>query len=206
MSHDDIAFSLVDSAGRLWIGTQAGLNRLDPGAKRFRQYHVEKGYRGPRQEPDVFWTGFEDSQGRLWFGSKVNGGLHLYDPQSDTLRQFLYDDSPDSPPTVGVRSIIEDRLGFIWVAGSTLARLDPNTMRFDRFYLQSDTEHVNPLKLPEHAGTLYSLAEDSAGNLWIATSRGRHPHCSRPPVVDNAYARPQRSSLDRFQRGLCELR
>jgi signal transduction histidine kinase/ligand-binding sensor domain-containing protein/DNA-binding response OmpR family regulator len=169
LSHDDIYFSLVDSAGRLWIGTQAGLNRLDPGEKRFRQYHVTNGYRGPRQEPDLFWTGFEDSQGRLWFGCKVNGGLHLYDPQSDTLRQFLYDDSPDSPPTVGVRSIIEDRSGFIWVAGSSLARLDPDTMRFDRFYLRSDTEHNNPLKLPEHAGTFYSLAEDSEGNLWIAT-------------------------------------
>src|SRR5262245_41484712 len=169
LSHDDVAFSLVDSAGRLWIGTQAGLNRLDPGSKRFRQYHVKSGYPGARQEPDYFWTGFEDSHGRLWFGSKVNGGLHLYDPQSDTLKQFLYEDSPDSPPTVGVRSIIEDRSGFIWVAGSTLARLDPNTMRFDRFYLRSETEHVNPLKLPEYAGTMYSLAEDLAGSLWIAT-------------------------------------
>lgn len=169
LSSDDIAFSMVDSAGRLWIGTDAGLNRLDPGSKRFRQYHVEKGYRGPRQEPDYFWSGFEDSQGRLWFGSKVNGGLHLYDPQSDTLKQFLYDDRPDSPPTVGVRSIIEDRLGFIWVAGSSLARLDPNTMQFDRFYLRSDTEHVNRLKLPDNAGTFFSLAEDLAGNLWLTT-------------------------------------
>lgn len=169
LSHDDVTFSLVDSAGTLWIGTEAGLNRLDPDSKRFRQYHVTSGYPGARQDPDFFWTGFQDSKGRLWFGSKVNGGLHLYDPQSDTLKQFLYKDSPGSPPAVGVRSIIEDRSGFIWVAGSTLARLDPETMRFDRFYLQSDTEHVNPLKLPEYAGTFYSLAEDSTGSLWIAT-------------------------------------
>ncbi len=170
LSHDSIGFALTDSKGRLWIGTQQGLNRLDPGAKRFHQYHVTRGYRGPRQEPDYFWTGFEDSKGRLWFGSKVNGGLHLYDPQSDTLKQFIYDDSPQSPAAIGVRSIIEDREGFIWVAGSALTRLNPDTMNFERLYLRSDTEYVNPLGLPDSPGTFWCMTEDSAGNLWLGTT------------------------------------
>jgi signal transduction histidine kinase/streptogramin lyase/CheY-like chemotaxis protein len=169
LSSDLVNFALVDSTGRLWVGTAEGLNRLDPGARRFRQYHVENGHRGPRQEPDNFWTGFEDSKGRLWFGSKVNGGLHLYDPQSDTLKQFVYADTPDSPAAISVRSIIEDRSGHIWIAGSTLARLDPVTMKFDRLYLRSETEHVNTLALPESAGTMWSITEDSAGNLWVTT-------------------------------------
>ena len=170
LSHDNIGFALTDSKGRLWIGTQQGLNRLDPGANRFHQYHVTRGYRGPRQEPDYFWTGFEDSKGRLWFGLKVNGGLHFYDPQSDTLKQFIYDDSPQSPAAIGVRSIIEDRDGFIWVAGSALTRLDPDTMNFERFYLRSNTEYVNPLGLPDSPGTFWCMTEDSAGSLWIGTT------------------------------------
>ena len=169
LSDDEIGFSLVDSLGRLWVGTSKGLNRLDPGAKLFHQYHVKSGYRGGRQEPDYFWTGFEDSQGQLWFGSAMNGGLHRYDPESDTLEQFVYDGSSESPPLTSIRSITEDTAGYIWLAGAALTRLDPKTMTFERMYLDSQYEQINVLGLPEYAEHFWSVVEDPAKNLWLAT-------------------------------------
>lgn len=170
LSSDGISCVLVDSAGRLWVGTQKGLNRLDPGAKQFRQYHVEQSAASLPSRPNYFWAAFEDSIGRLWFGT-LSGGLLLYDPSSDSLKQFVFHDTPDSPPVMSVRSIAEDRLGQLWIAGdATLATLDPVSMTFRAIRFETPTRSVNELALPDDARTFTSVLEDLDGNVWISSN------------------------------------
>ena len=170
LSHDGIAFVMFDSSGRMWIGTEKGLNRLDPGAEKFRQYHVERGYIRGAPAPDWFWTAFEDSTGELWFGSAHGGGLLRYDSSTDTLEQFLYEVTPESPPVTSVRSIIQDRSGLIWLASERgLATLDPATRRFERIHFRSPIESVNKLGLPEIDLQFWFMREDASGHIWITT-------------------------------------
>ena len=51
-----------------------------------------------------------------------------------------------------------------------MAKLDPETLQFERYYLRSESEYINPLRLPERAGTFWSIAEDSIGTLWVGTN------------------------------------
>lgn len=169
LSHDGIACVMVDSAGRLWVGTEQGLNRLDPGAVKFRQYHVKQAYTSGAYGPDFIWTAFEDSKKRLWFGS-LGGGLHRYDPSTDSLEQYLYDLTPQSPPLIGVRSIAEDRSGLLWLASENgLSTLNPDTMTFRRIHFSSSVESTNELGLPDIDLQFWSVREDATGHLWLTT-------------------------------------
>ena len=168
LSADGVGFALVDSEGRLWVGTVRGLNRLDPGEKRFKQYHVERGTTGS-MAPDSFWTGFEDSGKRLWFGT-LGGGLLRYDPATDSLQQFVYERTPESPPVRNLRSIAQDRSGKLWLAGEDgLATLDPDTMTFRRIHWRNTVEDVNELGLPDMLLPFWSVAEAPDGHVWLAT-------------------------------------
>lgn len=169
LSSDNISSVLVDSAGRLWVSTGKGLNRLDPGAKRFQQYHVERGYIGGSMEPDSFWTAFEDSAKRLWFGT-LGGGLLRYNPTSDSLEQYLYERTPESPPVINLNSIAEDRFGQLWLASENgLSTLDPITMTFHRIHWKNSVENINELGLPDMQLQFWSVLEDAAGNIWLTT-------------------------------------
>lgn len=170
LSSDGVSFALVDSAQRLWVGTRDGLNRLDPGATKFRRYNVNHGYSGVLPRHNFFWTAFEDSSNRLWFGT-LSGGLLTFDPTTDSLRQYVYDDTVDSPPIISVRSIAEDHQGQLWVAGdATLATLDPKTMKFTPVVLRRKEGAINTLNLPDYAMDFNSVSVDGDNHVWIATS------------------------------------
>ena len=118
---------------------------------------------------NFFWTAFEDSSNRLWFGT-LSGGLLLYDPSTDSLQQHVYDGDSGSPPIISVRSIAEDRQGNLWVAGDgTLATLDPKTMKFEALAFHVSKVAINVLTLPNDVRTYNSVSIDADGQVWIAT-------------------------------------
>ena len=106
-----------------------------------------------------------DVDGLLWVGSRE--GLYRYDGYLATaFRPVPYD--RQSLSDIDVRALYQGRDGSIWVSTNTagLNRLDPRTGRFTRF--AHDSRNPSSLSDP----SVFGVAEDSQGRLWVGTQRG----------------------------------
>ena len=107
------------------------------------------------------WSVAETRDGVAWLGT--DGGLVRLGgteqaPRKEGSRTYT---TADGLPELAVRAILEDDLGFLWLAtkGGGLARFDPKTKRVD-VVAQRDG-------LP--TDTLLALSPGSDGDMWIGT-------------------------------------
>lgn len=139
-----------DRAGRLWVGTRAGLARADnplAGRPRFRSYGLAEGM----TSVDV-WGLTEDEQGRIYAGT--DRGVERLDPTSGRFRHFSVQ---DGLPPGHVFAAARDRRGRVWFASeAAVSRFEPEgrhaapapaifiaypsvtpTLRYDRNHLEA---------------------------------------------------------------------
>ncbi|MGQ7947299.1 hybrid sensor histidine kinase/response regulator transcription factor [Flavobacterium sp. WC2509] len=155
-----------DKLGFVWIGTKGGLDRYDPNTKIFKHYAADKQKTGSITNPIIFSIK-EDSNGTLWIGTY--SGLAKYDRAND---KFVY----VPQPIIGglqIRVIMEDRQKNLWIATEDkgLTKLIRTTNKSGEFksvrYVHIDGKDDSLI-----SNRLYSLAEDGAGMIWIATNLG----------------------------------
>ncbi|WP_028306374.1 ligand-binding sensor domain-containing protein [Desulfitibacter alkalitolerans] len=119
---DNLVFALLyDSKGRLWAGTNNGLNLLLPGEENFKIYHRVPGDYN-QIACNTIRTLFEDSSGRIWVGT-AGGGIALYNEEEDSFRSFTELDGMANNIVTG---ILEGYDGRIWAATHTgISIIDP---------------------------------------------------------------------------------
>ncbi|NHZ60834.1 ligand-binding sensor domain-containing diguanylate cyclase [Massilia genomosp. 1] len=160
----NIVYSLYQQPdGPLWIGTSAGLNRLDALDAPLRV--VSFGSVGS----DFINTIAPAAGGALWIGT----GLHVlrYDPASGQSTPYPSDPArADSRSVSGTTSIVEDRLGRVWMGsewgGGGLDVLDQASGRFR--HLRQRAGDARSLS----DNNVVSLYQDPQGRLWAGTARG----------------------------------
>jgi signal transduction histidine kinase/ligand-binding sensor domain-containing protein len=128
--------------------------------REFRKLGVGRGL-----DANVVTSMLVDRNGLLWVASRE--GLYSYDGYLATS----YRSSPDQPGSlsdVDIRSLYEARDGALWVSTNTggLNRRDPLTGQFTQFHHDS----ANPRSLSSES--VYSVAQDAHGNVWVATQNG----------------------------------
>jgi len=80
---DSVNAVYADASGTVWVGTQAGLNRLDPATGVFTAYN-------PRGSSISIGSILEDSRGNLWLGTA--DGLVRFDPRTKAFRHYYTSD------------------------------------------------------------------------------------------------------------------
>ncbi len=85
-----------DARGRIWLGTEGGLDIFDR-----RKGTIEKRYF--TNEDNILKYIFRDSRQRMWVGTY--GGIMIYDEDDDTFRTFRYNDDPGT--RIYTRNILE---------------------------------------------------------------------------------------------------
>jgi PAS domain S-box-containing protein len=164
-----------DSRGIVWVGTEAnGLYRLDLATDAFAPVNdIELRDRYVR---DIM----EDAAGNLWV-STTNGGITVYRPGEGTLKSFTFDKDDDSSlASNGVRSMLLDASGDIWVGSDGGLNLyDPVTERFTRY--RNDQTDVHSLG----DDTVIELFQDQGGVIWVGTFNG----VSKFNAVTNSFSR-----------------
>ena len=161
---------LEDRSGRIWIGTERGLNRFDKSAGgQFTRFHAD-----PEDTSSLLddWVSaiIEDSEGFLWIGTY--SGLHRFDPDRGIVVE-RYSTSGDVPGTDPdrllnhVSALLEASDKTLWVGTrGGLSRLDRASKTFTHY--QND---------PTDPGTighnfLVALLEDEEKNLWVTSVGG----------------------------------
>jgi signal transduction histidine kinase/ligand-binding sensor domain-containing protein len=155
LSTNDITWSGEDRHGDFWVGTADGLDKFDRATGKVL-LHI------PMPDP-VQVAFFEDRFGLFWIYHEFGTGLAMYDRASNTLTKYcfyLQEPSPDAD--TGVKGMIEDHNGNLWVGspGVGLLQFDRDNRRFIRYR--------------NHPGDPHSIGEDKVialfvgreGNIW----------------------------------------
>ncbi len=135
---DNLVNSLAyDGEGRLWVGTNNGLNRMENG--RFVRYRYD-----PKNPKGLSNSSIQriklDSRGVLWISTR-GGGLNRYDPATDS---FSHITRTEGLPSNVCYNILEDRSGDIWIVTATgLALFDRETGTVKRVSLYKELENAS---------------------------------------------------------------
>jgi two-component system, sensor histidine kinase ChiS len=140
-----------DRHGDLWIATRKGLDRFERTSATFIHFPAPV----PGKEA---WCIREDSLGRLWIGT--DSGLYRMD--RTTGKFFHFPINPARPTEIGVRSIIEDPSGDLWLAtwGSGLIRFDSRHNSMQVYLGKGDSRYLRALYM------------ERSGRLWVAGDGG----------------------------------
>ncbi|MFZ0827000.1 MAG: two-component regulator propeller domain-containing protein [Verrucomicrobiia bacterium] len=142
---------MADRDGRLWVGTDAGLNRLRRRCLFTLSQSEGLGFGAAQGMAEV-------TPGVVWVG-KPNDGLYRWDGKSFSRLST----AGLSPHDSQITALLVTRDGFCWVAttNSLLLYKDP-------IAAADEVKVIKPAK-PD----IISLAEDRAGALWVGTREGK---------------------------------
>ncbi len=145
---------------RLWLGTAAGLMRLDATSG-----DVEAMALGAYAQAGIRALA-TDHQGDLWLGTTDSGLLHVRRQGGQVVAHAIGDDT-DRPAPPAIHALLRDGRGRIWVATSDgLGLLDPASGRVRHF--RRDANAVDALP-----GNLVRAVHQSRdGSIWVGTHTG----------------------------------
>lgn len=149
--------------GQIWAGNRKGLLEFKPTDGTFTLHRPDKTVT-ENQISNSVYTILEDRFGRLWAGT-LGGGLTEFDRKLNKFNTFrkINEDSTSISHN-SVISLCEDPFGFFWIGtyGGGLNRMDRKTGKFISYTTDNG--------LPDNM--IYSILDDSRGNLWISTNSG----------------------------------
>jgi diguanylate cyclase (GGDEF)-like protein len=154
---DDSAYAILpDREKFVWVATETGLDRLEPGSGHFMRWNVGSRIRAL----------LEDAHGAIWAGGVA--GLARLKPGSREVHWFRHDGGrPDSLPAGEINALLEDRYGRLWIGTDTgLALFNRESGTFTTY----THNPADPRSLPDNQ--VMSLREDRGGLLWIGTKFG----------------------------------
>lgn len=133
LSNSQVRALFRDHRNRLWVGTENGLNRIDPGGRIVRFVFAPG-------NPDSIGPGgmttiIEDRRGRIWAGA-AGGPLDVLQEDRNGATHVRRIGLADGLPHENVDGLAEDAHGTIWASTDRgLALIDPDSLRARAFGL-----------------------------------------------------------------------
>jgi len=155
----------VDREGVLWVGSLAGLSRWDRDSGRFQNFEPIPSRTGVEQQM-VIWIS-EDSQNRLWVGTRWNG-LFLFDRQAKTFEQMR----AEGTRTIGVLGnaiphVFESASGSIYTAS-----WHEGLLKYNEIENVFKPTNLDPeLNRNFIRNQIITFHQDKEGIIWLGTVR-----------------------------------
>ncbi|MCP3960921.1 MAG: hypothetical protein GY719_24000 [bacterium] len=162
LSHNWVRSLFEDRDGRLWVGTDGGLNLWQEASGGFAGYRPDPG------DPTSLNNGqivsiYQDRGGVLWIGT-IGGGANRWNPGTWSFPLYASDEAGASNT---VFSMSEDETGDLWIGTfGGLDRLDRAAGRRQRY--THDPRDASSLS----DDRVTALLHDRAGTLWVGTVGG----------------------------------
>ncbi len=181
-----------DNSGRLWIGTEYGLNIYDPKTQKITQEFNDPN--NPKSlSNNLIKCIYRDRNGNMWVGT-YQGGVNIYFPNEERFRNYF----PDINNTTNqrmryVKCILEDNKGNLWI-GTDLGLLQfSDNGKLLRTFVNKPSD-----KSSLNIGGVSALYQDKKGRIWVGTwGGGLHElnpvtgKFTRLPWLDEVHNNPQ---------------
>jgi len=190
LSSNHITTTLETRDGKFWVATRnevAIFNRAT--GKVVRHFPIP----AFNISSNRFTTLLEDHAGMVWIGSE--DGLAALDPRTNQIVQYsLAGSGMERSPLKGIRAILEDENGNLWLGTANQGILKLDRDRKQVFQYRNDP--TNPQSLSSNQ--VVTLCEDREGNIWVGTTGGGvNSFSSRPlPFMRYWHERGNPNSLD----------
>ncbi|MFI5220232.1 MAG: two-component regulator propeller domain-containing protein [Bacteroidia bacterium] len=182
LAHDNINVVYRDRFGFLWIGTGTGLQQYD--GYNFITYRTNKSDSNSISK-NIVYSIFEDSKGRIWFGTD-GGGLNLFDRATSKFSRFdnYINKTVDSWALI-ISEITEDKNGILWLATfNGLFSFDPDLKKFNRFMPNTTkTESIS-------SNFIHSVSMDDNNRLIVTTKNGINIYDQKSKIFYNYMNNP----------------
>ncbi len=156
---------LIDEKGAIWIGTDKGLNRMDPKTTTISSFYFNvKHPNAPRSDTDFSISAISKADNdNLWFGTR--SGLVKFNTIDKSYKVFPHHLSIFRYGWGEINEIVQDKRGSLWLA--TPGEL----MRFDLKTFKYESVKNDPLKTESISyNSISSLFFDRTNILWVGTS------------------------------------
>jgi diguanylate cyclase (GGDEF)-like protein len=156
---------LIDSQGRLWIGTIHGLAWFDSATETFSSYFRDESE--SRSLPDDYILSlFEDRGGSLWIGTK-SGGLAKWNPRTWSFGHSRAS-AEEGFTDRNITSFTEDKLGRLWIGtfGAGINLVERTNGRV------SPLRHVEGNRGSLSDDRVMAMLEGHDGSIWVGTMGG----------------------------------
>jgi len=123
---------LEDSRGNFWVGTQQGLDVLNPAMNVFENHRVSEINSRSISDNDIKVI-YEDRQGLVWVGT-ATGGLNIYDYRMNQFKVYSHSENRNEGLiTNKVYTLLADSLDRIWIGGASthLSVFTPTSGKFE---------------------------------------------------------------------------
>ncbi len=165
LSHNYVWSIYQDRTGVLWIGTDVGLNKLDPEKEKFRHYKSLP-YDPNSLSNNEVTAIYRDHLNKLWIGTR--NGLNKFDEKNKKFIHYKANSkNPYSLSNNYVRSIGEDSEGNLYV-GTNGGGLNKFIRSSNKFIHISTGNPPNGLS----NSNITSIHQDETGLLWLGTLAG----------------------------------
>jgi diguanylate cyclase (GGDEF)-like protein len=173
-----------DRKNRLWVGTENGLDRIDPGGA------IERFTFAPGSSdsigPGGMATLLEDRRGRMWAGAS-GGPLDVITEDASGREHFRHVGVANGLPHENVDGLAEDRHGGVWASTDRgIALIDPDTLKARAFGLAdgvSDGAYWAGTVSQTADGTIFFGGLDG---ITVIAPGAASPWAYAPPVVVSA--------------------
>ena len=155
-----------DNSGRLWIGTEYGLNIYDPNSQ-----NLVNQLNNPN-DPQSLSNNlvkciYRDRNGNMWVGT-YQGGVNMYYPNQERFQNYFPAlNNTNSQRMRYVKSILEDNKNNLWI-GTDLGLLqfsDKGQLLRSFVNRPGDNSSIN-------VGGVSALYQDRKGRIWVGTWGG----------------------------------
>ena len=166
LSSNNVNTVFRDKSGRIWAGSDNGLDLLLEKSGTFKHFENIPGDTESLSN-NLVTVIYEDSFGIFWIGTD-GGGLNIFDPESEKFKR-LYNipNNPNSLSNNRIYSIYEDRSGNIWVG--TFKGVNKFNRHFSRFTLYThDPKNTNTVG----DNFIWAFEEAEPNVFWIGTDDG----------------------------------
>jgi ligand-binding sensor domain-containing protein/signal transduction histidine kinase len=164
LKENNIQKLLLDRKAVLWVLTQGGLHRRDPGSGKIQTFRHKPNDKNSLGE-NFCLAALEDSHGTLWIGTE--NGLDRLDQKTGQFTHFRHDENdPRSVIHNRIHYLLEDSKGQIWVGtagGLTRMINEKDGKQSFQFY---------PTKIDGSADSIGGILEDKSGHIWISSTSG----------------------------------
>lgn|GEM_PF-858546 len=170
-----------DQHNMLWIGTDEGLFRFDPGEIRWTEFLSPQNQSG-KVNRDFIRRIYKDKTGVVWIGTDGSGLIKLIPGKTKNSAPFIYryKYTPfdiDGIASNAVESLLEDRSGILWI-GLYRAGLDKLLLRGTQPHNREAEQFIylkhNP-RDPQKSlsfDAVNDIIMDKKGALWVGSDGG----------------------------------